>query len=211
MALQHTALEYQLEALAWSYFGDVDKGHIATAKMRMPDKIDVLKTLVEWTEPDDGIAERIEWAIESFEILRLNRNAVIHAFNFKADQSSGNLYLERRTKSLVFDSFEQINVTQPEMQQLLDDQIWLAGFLRSLQLIIDIRGPDAIGINKHPPVQTFEPLPPKPARPKKMTPLPRQAPISARRQRQSSQATEAKAAKSKRKDEQREAQNKKSQ
>ena len=94
LALQHTSLEYQLEALVWTYIGDTDKSHIATAKMRMNQKIEALETLVEWTEPDDGIADAIEWATKCFNILRDSRNSVIHGFNFTADQSSGSFSLK---------------------------------------------------------------------------------------------------------------------
>jgi hypothetical protein len=210
IALQHTGLEYQIEALIWTYFGDTDKGHVATAKMGMTQKIEALKTLVEWTEPDDGIADAIEWAIKCFEVVRDNRNSVVHGYNFKADQSSGKLFIEKRKPGMVFDSHLQFEITPGVLAGICNEQMNLSSYIYLLQKIIDRRGPESIGPGIPAPSEP-SPLPNRCALPSSLDPLPHQAPESTRRQRKSLQEMEAKAAKAKRKDEQREAQKKKSQ
>jgi hypothetical protein len=204
IALQHTSLEYQLESMVWFYMGDTDKGHIATARMGMTEITDVLQTLVEWTEPDDGVADSIEWAIRCFNILRLNRNSVIHGYNFKADQSTGQLFIEKRSRSIVFDSFDQFVITPEVLAEIIARQSQLSFFIYTLQRKLEMRGPDAIGPNLPPPAEPF-PLPARPPEPEKLTPLPREVPESMRSQRKSSLAKAAKLAKIQRKEDQRKA------
>lgn len=208
IALQHTSLEYQIEALVWTYFGDADKGRIATAKMGMTQRIETLKTLVEWTEPDDGIADAINWAISCFEIVRDSRNSVVHAYNFKADQSTGKLFLAKRTKSIVFDDFVQFEITPAILQQIVGKQVQISSFIYQIQRVLDLRGPKAIGPKLPAPTEP-SPLPTRFAAPQKLQPQPHESPESNRRQRKSSQMLEALAAKNEKKGAQREAQKKK--
>lgn len=202
LALQHTALEYQLEALIWAYMGDVDKGHIATAKMGIQEQTDALIALVDWTEPDDGIAEAIEWAVKCFHTLRISRNSVIHGYNFKADQRTGKLFIEQRSKNIVFDANLRFVINSDVLQDLLGQQVRLSTYLYLLQRIIDKRGPEAIGPGLPAPVEP-SPLPPKFPEPEKLAPLPHQDAKSARRQRQASLELENEAKKLERKARQR--------
>ena len=180
IALQHTGLEYQIEALIWTYFGDTDKGHIATAKMGMTQKIEALKTPVEWTKPDDGMAEAIEWAIKCFEIVRDNRNSVVHGYNFKANQSSGKLFIEKRKQGMVFDSFLQFEITPGVLAGISNEQMNLSSYIHLLQRIIDRRGPESIGPELPAASEPF-PLPHRCALPSSLDPLPHQAHQSTRR------------------------------
>lgn len=147
IALQHTGLEYQLETLVWYYMEDVDKGHIATARLGAVEKTDMLATFVEWTEPDDGIAEVLSWVIKCFHILRLNRNSVIHGFNFRADRRAKKLIIERRTKSLVFDAFQTFEISRDILRQVSTDQTALAMFIFKLNNIVQERPKGSIGPN----------------------------------------------------------------
>jgi hypothetical protein len=176
--------------------------------MGMTHKIEALKTLVEWTEPDDGIADAIEWAIKCFEVVRENRNSVVHGYNFKADQSSGNLFIEKRKNGMLFDKFLQFEITAEALNKIVDEQVNVSRFLNLLQRIIDRRGPEAIGPGLPTPVE-LSPLPHRCSLPSGLDTLPHQAPQSARRKRKSLQEIEAKASKAERKDGQRDAQRKK--
>ena len=175
--------------------------------MGMTQKIEALKTPVEWTKPDDGMAEAIEWAIKCFEIVRDNRNSVVHGYNFKANQSSGKPFIEKRKQGMVFDSFLQFEITPGVLAGISNEQMNLSSYIHLLQRIIDRRGPESIGPELPAASEPF-PLPHRCALPSSLDPLPHQAHQSTRRQRKSSQEMEAKAAKGKRKDGQREAQKK---
>lgn len=205
IAVQHSSLEYQLESLVWRYMGDVDKGHIATARMGIREITDVLKTLVDWTEPDDALADSIEWGIQCFHELRLKRNRIIHGFNFSADQKSGKLFIEGRTRSIVFDAFDQFEICRKTLQRVTEEQVLLSMFLYDIHRHIDRRGLDAIGHDRPPPSELFQSSA-KPPLPEKMTPIDRDAPKSIRRQRAELEATNAKRAKSDSKNAQRAAQ-----
>lgn len=202
IALQQTALEYQIEALIWHYVGDIDLGHIATAKLGNAARTDMLSTIVEWIEPDDGIAEAIEWAIKCFHILRDNRNSIIHGFNFRADRRAGKLIIERRTKSLVFDAFQVFEINRVVLHQVSNDQVSTSIYLWRLREIIERRPAGAIGPNLPPPSEPAR-LPSKPPLPAPLVSLPHEAPKSARHQRREFAATNAKRLKEERKARQR--------
>lgn len=202
IALQQTALEYQIEALIWHYMGDVDLGHIATAKLGNAARTEMLSTIVEWIEPDDGIAESIEWAIRYFHILRDNRNAIIHGFNFRADRKAGKLIIERRTKSLVFDAFQVFEINRGVLHQVRNDQVTLSMYLWKLRDIIERRPSEAIGPNLPPPSEPAQ-LPSKPLLPAPLVPLPHEAPKSERHQRRALAEKEARESKVRRKELQR--------
>jgi hypothetical protein len=204
IALQQNALEYQLESLVWHYMEDVDKGHIATALLGCVQKTDMLATFVEWVEPDDHIAEAITWAIESFHILRINRNAVIHGYNFRADRKAGKLMIERRTKSLVFDSFQQFEINRKVLEQICADQSNLAMYLWRVQGSVERRPAGLLAPNP-PPLLEHARLPAKPVRPASLSPLPHEVPKSARTLRRELAETDAKQAKLDRKESQRRA------
>lgn len=202
IALSHTALEYQFETLVWAYMKDVDLGHIATSNLGVKEIEARLSTLVEWTEPDDFVADEIKWSLKAFDILRLNRNAIIHGFNFKADKKSGQLFLERRSNSVVFDSFMQYAFDATTLQQVVWDQERIADHLFFISRHIDRRGLDAIGPGLPPPSEPAA-LRPRPPLPHALAPLPREGPISTRRQRQASLEKAAKLEKNHVKDRQR--------
>lgn len=197
IAIQHTSLEFQLEALVWRYMGDIDKGHIATSQMGIQELTNVLKTLVEWTEPDDTLADCIEWGIECFHALRKLRNDIIHGFNFTADQKTGRLFIEARTRSVIFDSFQQFEITPQTLRQISGEQVILSVFLNQIDLHIESRGQDAIGHDKPPPSNSFRPrsMPPKPTT---ITPKDHEKPVSARRKRKQLLERQAREAKKKR-------------
>ena len=194
IALNHSGLEYQLESLTWIYMGDVDVGHVATSQMTTLQTIQALKTLVEWTEPDDAVAAEIEWCLQSFEILRINRNTVIHGFNFKADRENEKLFIERRTRSVVFDSFEQFEFDSRTLMTLINDQNRLADHLYHIQFHVDAREVKSLTPNQSAPSNpaTLRPRPPSPT---PLKPLDREKPQSARRLRQSSLEKAAREAK----------------
>jgi hypothetical protein len=209
IALQHTGLEYQMESLVWFYMGDVDKAHIATSQMSVSQTTNMLKTLVEWTEPDDGIADAITYAIDGFHSLRLTRNYIVHGFNFKADNATEKLFIERRTKSFVFDEFERFELNARAFEQVITDQSNLSTYMWKLEKLLSQRGHAALGPNQ-PGSNANVSLPSKPAPPQVLKALPYEPAKSTRRQRQASLDKENRAAKGKRKDGQREAQKKKS-
>lgn len=194
IALNHSGLEFQLESLTWIYMGSVDIGHVATAQLTTLQIAKALETLVEWSEPDDVIAGEIEWALKAFDILRINRNTIVHGFNFKADNSTGKLFIERKTRSIVFDSFEQFEFTSASFWQMIRDQDRLADHLYHIQRHVDARGLNSITSNPNAPSNptTLRPRPPLPIA---LKPLDRDAPQSSRRQRQSSLESEAREAK----------------
>jgi hypothetical protein len=202
IALNHTGLEYQLECLVWLYMGDVDIGHVATSQMTTVEILKALETLVDWREPDDVVADEIEWSISAFNILRVNRNSIIHGFNFKADNSIEKLFIERRTRSIVFDSFDQFELTKHSFMQVINDQNNLADHLYFIQRHLERRG----GFEVHlPPNAPSEPatLRPRPQLPHALQPIDRESAKSTRRLRRSLAESEARAAKARRKDQQR--------
>lgn len=193
IALNLTALEYQIETLIWYYMESVDKGHIATARLGPVSKTEMLDTFVEWIEPDDGVADAIAWGSKCFGILRESRNSIIHGYNFKADRKAGKLTIERRTKSLVFDSFLMFEINRDILRQVKRDQEALAMYMWRLEEALKRRPAGAIGPNLPPPTEPLE-LPEKPALPASLSPLPHDPPKSTRRQRQELAAKEAKEA-----------------
>ena len=202
IALQHTGLQYQFETLVWDYMGDVDIGHISTCRMGVQEITDTLLALVEWTEPEDAIEESVRWSVDFFHKLRLKRNSIIHGYNFIADNNSGNLYVEKRTKSIVFADFEEFEFTPDTLREICDEQTNLSTYLHSVSRLIRRRGQQYIGHESSPPSEPT-PLPPKPATPKILTPLPHSNPKSARHQRRASQETATRDAKKASKDRQR--------
>jgi hypothetical protein len=194
IALLQTSLEYQLEALVWYYMGDVDAGHIATASLGSQGKTEMLKTLVDWIEPDDGVADAINWAIKCFHDLRVKRNAIIHGYNFRADRRAKTLTIERRPRSLVFDAFEVFEISDNTLQNVCAEQEALSRYIWYTELLIKERPRSAIGPNLPPPTSPLR-LPPKPASPEALNQLPFQAATSSRRQRQTLEVKEAKEAK----------------
>jgi len=165
--------------------GDVDVGHIATSQMTTLQIIQSLETLVEWTEPDDSVAAEIEWCIQAFNVLRVNRNTIIHGFNFEADRDNGKLFIERRTRSVVFDSFEQFEFDSSALMTLISDQTRLAGHLYHIQFHVDARKVKSLTPNPNAPSNPST-LRPRPAPPTPLKPLDRERPQSDRRQRRSS-------------------------
>ena len=113
--------------------GDVDIGHAATSQMTTLQIIQALETLAECTKPDDSVAAEIEWCIQAFYVLRINQNIVIHDFNFKADREKGKLSIERRTKSVVFNSFEQFEFDSGALKTLIADQNRIGDHLYHIQ------------------------------------------------------------------------------
>jgi hypothetical protein len=202
IALQHTGLEYQIETIIWYYMGDVDKGHIATATLGAVARTDMLEAFVEWTEPDDGIAEAIIWTIKQFHILRENRNSIIHAYNFRADRKAQRLILERRTKSLVMDRFQVFEINREVLEKVVGDQNTLALYVYMIFNIMRMRPSYAIGPNLPPPREPAV-LPAKPSPPEPLSPLPHESAKSARRLRLELAEKEARESKVRRKEEQR--------
>ena len=190
IALNHTGLEYQIESFVWRYMKDTDLGHIATSRMGIMEIVDTLATLVEWTEPEDHVAEAISVALSHFNTLRLKRNTIIHGFNFIADKRAGKLFIERRTKSIVFDDFLTYEISNSVLKTVEAEQFKLGNFLFQLGRQIGRRGEEAIGHDKPPPSERT-PLPPIPREPERLIPLPHEAPKSARSQRRASQESEA--------------------
>ncbi len=182
IALNHSGLEFQLESLTWIYMGDVDVGHVATSQMTTLQIIEALKTMVEWTEPDDSVAAEIDWCIQAFNVLRVNRNTVIHGFNFKADRDNGKLFIERRTRSVVFDSFEQFEFDSATLMRLIADQDSLADHLYHIQFHVDARSVKSLTPNPNAPSNPAT-IRPRPESPIPLKPLDREKPQSDRRRR----------------------------
>jgi hypothetical protein len=202
IALQSTLIEYQLETLVWYYMESVDRGHIATAKLSSVDKAEMLKTFVEWIEPDDGLADAVNWAIACFHTLRQNRNSIIHGFNFRADKKAGKLIIEKRSRSLVFDAFQTFEINRQVLEQVNADQKALSMYIWRLNRAATERPPEAIGPNLPPPASPAR-LPTTHAPPAPLEPLPHEAPKSSRRLRAEQAQTGAKRAAGERKDRQR--------
>jgi hypothetical protein len=202
IALQQTSIEYQLECLIWYYMESVDLGHIATTRLGSVSKTEMLETLVEWIEPDDGVANAITWAIKCFHILRESRNSIIHGYNFKADRRAGKLLIERRTKSLIFDAFQIFEINRDVLEQVSSDQIGLSMFLWRLEQRVTHRPAGSIGHDVPPPDEPAR-LPARPSEPAPLVPLPHETPKSSRRLRAEHALTEARQAKCDKKEAQR--------
>lgn len=185
IALNHSGLEFQLESLTWVYMGDVDIGHVATSQMTTLQILQALATLVEWNEPDDHVAAEIEWCLEAFHVLRVNRNIIVHGFNFKADRDLRKLFIERRTRSVVFDSFEQFEFSPKTFMTMISEQDRLADHLYHILLHVDAREVKSITPNPNAPSSPTT-LRARPSPPTPLEPLVREKPQSDRRQRQSS-------------------------
>ncbi|MDT7527995.1 hypothetical protein OVY29_04895 [Sphingopyxis sp. SE2] len=180
VALNHTALEYQIESLIWTYMKDVDLGHIATSGQSTDKQIQILKTLVEWNEPEDHVADAIDWSISAFKVLRTNRNNLVHGFNFTADRKGGGLHIERRRKPLIFDSHEIVVLSNGILDGVVNDQRRLAIYLWRISMLISRRGDEHIGHDCAAPDDPTD-LPSRPVMPTLLQALPHEPPRSPHR------------------------------
>ena len=202
IALNHTGLEYQIESLIWTYMKDIDLGHISTSGMNSETMLKTLRALVDWTEPEDHVAGEIRWALKGFETLRNARNSVIHGFNFSADKRDGKLFIEKRSKSIVFDSFEIFDLAPKVLQSVIRDQGRLGAYIYHIFKTLEMRGPEYIGYTANIPISPSL-LPARPPEPRPLNPLPSELPKSPRQVRQALKIDEARAEKIARKDRQR--------
>ena len=61
------------------------------------DRVDLLTAVVNKNEPDDGIRERVLWALQCFDICTANRNVLMHARS-ELEHRSSTMRLERQER-----------------------------------------------------------------------------------------------------------------
>lgn len=167
IALYWTYVEYLVEVLIWRYVGDVDIGHILTSKLSNPDRAEVLDILSKHEESDPAGRNRIEHAIKGFKILRVNRNKIIHSYNFFTQPGSG-IRFSGRKKVRVMEAFDEYLVTVDQLNQLVSGLIAWGDFLQKIiNAVTDRRGLDP----DNEPIE-WRAWPDRPRLPEKLTPLP---------------------------------------
>jgi hypothetical protein len=194
IALNHASLEYVIESMIWGYMEDVDKGHVATSPLGSIERTNMLATLVDWTEPDDDVAEAIAFSIRSFHTLRTIRNTLLHGHNFRVSTTKDRLLLDSRGKGLVFDAWQVFDFQRSDLERIEQDQLNLLIFMGGVFNAITARPKGAIGPNLPPPVLPCA-LPAKPPEPQTLTRLDHITPKSARTQRRELVEKEARASK----------------
>ncbi len=170
LTLQWTYLEYMIEVLIWRYVGDVDKGHIFTSQMGNQSLTDVLELLVKYEEMDERGRETITHAIKGFHVLRLNRNKIVHSYNFFEMPDSG-IEFSGRKKVRLFSEFDQYSLSIEQLdQQVAAVSTWGWFLHRAVDAVSDRRGADP----ENEPIE-WRPWPEKPPLPEMLIPIRQEA------------------------------------
>lgn len=159
--------EYMIETLIWRYIGDVDKGHIVTAQLGSQSLTDILEALVSGLEEDTEAKEAITHAVEGFHILRVNRNKIVHSYNFLRDADQDVIRFSGRKKVRIFEEFEPYVMTKAELKALVHELYTWNTFLSDLVDAVTDRWEHSLVGEPH----ELRPWPRKPPLPKRLTPL----------------------------------------
>lgn len=137
--LNWNSVEETLEQLIWHYLGSDKVGHIVTSKMQNMSRCDVLGAIAEAQEAIPAVAERVNHFIAAFDILRLNRNAIVHSVKFTLDAKENTLWLERLKKSIRSREYDTYSMPAETLERLADQMAELNEFGRTLLEIMQKR------------------------------------------------------------------------
>lgn len=100
VTLNWNSVEEALERLIWYYLGSDEVGHIVTSKLHNQSRCDVLENIADAREAIPEIRERVVHFVKAFDILRLNRNSIVHSVNFNLHRGQETFSIERLKKSI---------------------------------------------------------------------------------------------------------------
>jgi hypothetical protein len=166
ITLYWTYIEYTLENLIWRYVGDVDIGHMFTSQLGNTTLTEILETMIAHEESDALGRETIQHAIEGFHVLRLNRNKIVHSFNFFVQPGAGVRFSGRR-KVRVIEDFDEYLITIDQLNGQVSDLATWGTFLHNIV--------DAVSDRRFSEFEQtadeWRPWPDKPPLPHKLEPL----------------------------------------
>ena len=137
--LNWNSVEETLERLLWHYLVSDEVGHIITSKMQNMSRCDVLEALVEAREAIPQVRERALHFIKAFDILRVNRNAIVHSVKFTMDASENTLWFERLRKSIRSREYDTYSMPAETLEKLADQMAELDEFGKTLLKIMQRR------------------------------------------------------------------------
>ena len=91
--LNWNSVEETLENLMWYYLGGNEVGHVITSRMANMSRCDALTALADIRETLPEVRLRLDHFIKAFDILRINRNAIVHSVTFRLDHEDNTLWL----------------------------------------------------------------------------------------------------------------------
>jgi hypothetical protein len=165
VALNWNDVEEILERLIWYYLGSDEVGHIITSKMHNQSRCNVLTNLADARESLPQIKVRIDHFAAVFDILRLNRNAIIHSVNFNLHHASETVSLERLTKTIRTREYDTYSMPIDALTKLNEQMVQLESFGKNLIAVMRKRSglidQPFFDWEKPPPLLEIFPLPEK--------------------------------------------------
>jgi hypothetical protein len=96
-SLEWNMVEQFFTALIWEYLGDHQTGMAVTGGMGNQSRADVLLGLARQRNENPDLIDRVEFACKAFNILRENRNMLMHSHSIYPDEAGGKPHWRRAT------------------------------------------------------------------------------------------------------------------
>lgn len=126
--LNWNSVEETLESLIWFYLGSEKIGHIITSRMQNMSRCDVLTALAAAKEGIPRIQERVTHFVKAFDVLRVNRNAIVHSVKFTLDAENNTLWLEKVRRSIRTREYDTYSMPAEALEKLADQMAELDEF-----------------------------------------------------------------------------------
>lgn len=138
--LAWSRVEAALEQLIWQCIGSADRGHVVTSQLHNVARADLLHALAAMLEPNPTILERVEDALAAFDILRLNRNVIVHCVDLRPSHHDRNiLKIQRHKKTLRMEEPEVYYLKRERLADMIDEMGSLEDFMLTARECMDKR------------------------------------------------------------------------
>jgi hypothetical protein len=137
--LSWNSAEEALERFIWYYLRSDEVGHIVTSKLHNVGRLDVLRNLVDACESVADIRTRIDHFLDAFDILRLNRNVIVHSVSFSLHGGEETFNFERLKKSIRTREYDTYSMPLETLEKLNEQIEQLISFGKTVLLIMQRR------------------------------------------------------------------------
>lgn len=139
-SLEWNMVEHFFSALIWEFIGDFAQGMAITSGMGNQSRADVLLSLARQRD-DPELVEHIEFACKAFNILRENRNLLMHSHSIFPPEKKGQKPHWRRATGRGPEAHASVEADLADLEELIALTAALGMFAVGLSTVIRPRRP----------------------------------------------------------------------